>query len=112
MIEQYPGRNSLWVMDGASIHLDEYIIHFLRSCGTRVIFFPPYCPFYNPIEYVFGMIKAFCKSNYRQKGTEDLVLSEALLYYTNFSLSNIYKKCGYEWGCFDPVKNYKTRYQI
>ena len=94
------------------IHLDEYIVHYLRSCGLRVVFLPPYCPFYNPIEYVFGLVKAFCKNNYREKGTEETILVEAIIHYTEFSLSNIYQKCGYNWGYFDPVANHKNRYQI
>ncbi|EEY57227.1 uncharacterized protein PITG_11053 [Phytophthora infestans T30-4] len=32
-VRQYPGSNSVWIMDGASIHRGLEIIHFLRSIG-------------------------------------------------------------------------------
>ncbi|KAG6944723.1 hypothetical protein JG688_00016942 [Phytophthora aleatoria] len=56
-VRQYPGSNSVWIMDGASIHRDPKIIHFVRSIGIVPIFLPAYCPFVNPIEFMFGYIK-------------------------------------------------------
>lgn len=56
-VRQYPGTNSIWIMDGASIHRYPEIIHFLRSIGVVPIFLPAYCPFFNPIEFLFGYIK-------------------------------------------------------
>jgi hypothetical protein len=35
-IEQYPGRNSVWIVDNASIHQDPNIVHYLRSIGVVV----------------------------------------------------------------------------
>ncbi len=55
-VESYPGRNSIWILDGARIHCHEDIIAYLRMMGIRPIFLPPYCPFFNPIEYLFGTI--------------------------------------------------------
>lgn len=56
-VRRYPGSNSVWILDGASIHRDSEIIHFLRSVGIVPILLPAYCPFFNPIEYMFGYIK-------------------------------------------------------
>jgi hypothetical protein len=53
----FPGPNSLWIMDGAKIHCHENVVHYLRSIGIIVLFLPAYCPFFNPIELVFGYVK-------------------------------------------------------
>jgi transposase len=70
-VEEYPGKHSIWVLDGARIHCDSEIIYFLRSLGFPIfpifpIFLPPYCPFLNPIEIIFGLIKKHLKKNYIQ----------------------------------------------
>ncbi|GMF39963.1 unnamed protein product [Phytophthora fragariaefolia] len=52
-VRQYPGPNSVWILDGASIHRHPEIVQFLRSIGVVMIFLPAYCQFYNPIEYFF-----------------------------------------------------------
>lgn len=64
--EQYPGRNSIWILDGARIHCDPSIIYFLRSMGIFPIFLPAYCPFFNPIELIFGLIKKKLKRMYKE----------------------------------------------
>ncbi|XP_058820531.1 uncharacterized protein LOC131682793 [Topomyia yanbarensis] len=56
-VYQYPRLHSVWIMDGARIHCDANIIRYLRSIGILPIFLPAYCPFFNPIEIVFGLIK-------------------------------------------------------
>lgn len=43
-VETHPGRNSVWVMDGARIHCSSAIVDYLRSLGLRVIFLPPQLP--------------------------------------------------------------------
>ncbi|OQS01852.1 serine/threonine-protein kinase rio2 [Thraustotheca clavata] len=45
----YPGRHSVWILDGARIHCNSNIMHFLRASGLIPIFLPAYCPFFNPI---------------------------------------------------------------
>ncbi|GMF40627.1 unnamed protein product [Phytophthora fragariaefolia] len=39
-VHQYPGSNSVWILDGASIHRHPEIVHFLRSIGIVPIFLP------------------------------------------------------------------------
>ena len=67
-MQQYPGRYSVWILDGASIHCDKYITYFLRSLGIYTIFLPAYCPFFNPIEIIFGNMKSTRRS-YVENGT-------------------------------------------
>ncbi|ORY45856.1 hypothetical protein BCR33DRAFT_678677, partial [Rhizoclosmatium globosum] len=56
-VGRYPGLHSVWILDGASIHRSPHLIMHLRMLGVIPIFLPAYCPFFNPIEMVFGMIK-------------------------------------------------------
>lgn len=48
--QKHPGRNSVWILDGAKIHCHASIIRYLRSLGIIPIFLPAYTPFFNPIE--------------------------------------------------------------
>lgn len=68
-VETYPGCHSVFIMDGARIHCDPNITAYLRSLGLVVIFLPAYCPFYNPLEIIFGLCKKLMKKNYREDTT-------------------------------------------
>jgi len=72
-VRQYHGRNSVWILDGASIHRDPDIVHFLRSIGIFPIFLPAYCPFSNPIEFLFGYIKRSFQRHYIESSSLDLL---------------------------------------
>ncbi|TPX40435.1 hypothetical protein CcCBS67573_g10624 [Chytriomyces confervae] len=56
-VKVYPGPNSIWILDGAAIHRSPELIMYLRLLGIIPIFLPAYCPFFNPIEVMFGLIK-------------------------------------------------------
>lgn len=43
-VRLYPGSNSIWILDGASIHRHPEIVRVLRSVGVVLIFLPVYCP--------------------------------------------------------------------
>lgn len=34
-VSTYPGPNSIWIMDGAAIHMDPEIVYYLRSVGLK-----------------------------------------------------------------------------
>ncbi|KAK1929640.1 hypothetical protein P3T76_014857 [Phytophthora citrophthora] len=71
-VHQYPGRGSVWILDGAKIHCHPDIVYYLRSLGIIIpIFLPAYCPFYNPIEYLFGLIKKAFKRQYVEGSKEN-----------------------------------------
>ncbi|KAG6954343.1 hypothetical protein JG688_00012393 [Phytophthora aleatoria] len=70
---QYPGPNSVWVMDGATIHRHPEIIHYPRSVGIVPIFLPAYCPFYNPIKFLFGYIKRSFQRHYSERSRRSLM---------------------------------------
>ncbi len=105
----YPGRNSVWILDGAKIHCHVSITRYLRSLGIIPIFLPGYTPFFNPIEFVFGTVKKHLKRNLAgsTKNIETLV-NEEFTNMRNFDCTRIFKNCGYIMsGKFDPKAAYE-----
>ncbi|KAG6944702.1 hypothetical protein JG687_00017710 [Phytophthora cactorum] len=103
---QYPGSNSAWIMDGASIHRDPEIIHFLRSIGIVPIFLPAYCPFFNLIEFMIGYIKQSFKRHYNESSGNDLLpfVVETFERFVGFNMSRVFNHCGWKLqGVFDPT---------
>lgn len=106
--QQHPGRNSVWILDGAKIHCHPGIVRYLRSLGIFPIFLPPYTPFFNPIEVIFGLIKKHLKKKHAgsSKNMEALI-NEELTQMKDFSSTKIFKSCGYKTsGLFDPSVAY------
>lgn len=104
-IRRYPGTHSIWIMDGAKTHCCDQIINYLRSLGVFPIFLPAYCPFFNPIEIVFGLCKRRTQAVYQEGGKQDikLVVAEVMSSFREHDLSNLFRKCGYlRSGKFDP----------
>ena len=61
----WPHRNSVLVMDNASIHHKERISQMCHDAGVKLVYLPPYSPDLNPIEEFFAELKAFIKKNWR-----------------------------------------------
>ncbi|XP_039452632.2 uncharacterized protein LOC120431592 [Culex pipiens pallens] len=104
-VQRYPGFNSVWIMDGARIHCDANIIKYLRSIGILPVFLPPYCPFFNPIEIVFGLAKKRMTKNYQENANVNLsyFATEIFSSFANFNCKKLFKHCGYlPGGVFDP----------
>jgi len=59
----YNGMNqhSIVIMDNASIHHVDEVLQIIENAGAKVIFLPPYSPDLNPLEPVFGKVKAILK---------------------------------------------------
>lgn len=95
-MNQFPGPNSVIVMDNCRIHKSETILEMIREryvclvlhvasakanfCffppfhrGMRYEFLPPYSPDYNPIELAFSAIKAHIR---RQGGLIRLAMDD------------------------------------
>lgn len=104
-VQVYPGHHSVWIMDGAKIHLDSFLISYLRSLGIIPIFLPAYSPFYNPIELVFGLMKREMRSCYVENSKKNLNITIAEIFnqFSNRNMASLFKKCGYlPNGRFDP----------
>jgi transposase len=54
---------SVVVMDNASIHSKARVTELMQAVGARVLFLQPYSPSFNPIEKVFGRLKAWLRQN-------------------------------------------------
>ena len=108
-----PGRSSIFAMDGVSTHLDPNAIHHIRSVGAVAVVLPPYCPFRNPIEHIFGCVKWRCRRIRREAGDEELALGRAALGYSDRDCSRVFQRCGcLMTGGFDPAANYKRGYAL
>jgi transposase len=107
-VQPYPGRHSVWIMDGASIHLDTNMIDYLWLAGLYVIFLPAYCPFFNPIEIMFGMVKRECQAQMdeRKKMDDELILAFSLRKFASYDFTAMFEACGYTTsGRFDRNVN-------
>ncbi|KAF0706240.1 hypothetical protein AaE_014219 [Aphanomyces astaci] len=105
-IQQYPGRNSVWILDGATIHKHPEIVHYLRSVGIVPIFLPSYCPFFNPIEFLFGYMKRSFQRHYVESSGSDLLpfVVETFRRFKNFDMGRVFERCGWtKQGVFNPV---------
>eukprot|EP00734_Pompholyxophrys_sp_LG126_P000420 Pompholyxophrys_sp_v1_NODE_169_length_1390_cov_9.627715.p1 type:complete len:351 gc:universal NODE_169_length_1390_cov_9.627715:276-1328(+) len=109
-IQMYPGFLSVWVLDGASIHVDQTMISYFRTRGIFVIYLPKYSPFFNPIEIVFGLIKRECRRIYKENGSvtgQRLTLMSVIANFTKYDCLALFEKCGYHLeGYFSPHINY------
>ncbi|XP_062560009.1 uncharacterized protein LOC134224614 [Armigeres subalbatus] len=104
-VHQYPGFHSIWILDGARIHCDANIVRYFRSIGIMPIFLPPYCPFFNPIEIVFGLVKAYLKRNYCQDRSVLKEVCTSMSAFKVFDCKKIFENCGYlPGGVFLPEK--------
>lgn len=100
----YPGQSSVWILDGAKIHCHPSIVRYLRSLGILPIFLPPYTPFFNPIEIIFGIAKNHLKRRFAGNSNNmEVKVNEEFATMKNFECTAIFKKCGYVLsGKFDP----------
>lgn len=107
--QKHPGRNSVWILDGAKIHCHPSIIRYFRSIGIFLIFLPAYAPFFNPIEYVFGYVKKHLKKKHAgSKNNMEVLVNEEFTRMREFSCTKLFKKCGYVMsGKFDPDAAYQ-----
>ncbi|XXQ38526.1 Tc1-like transposase DDE domain-containing protein [Plasmodiophora brassicae] len=111
-VQKHPGRQSVWIMDGARIHCHHTIDEYLRDFGIIPIFLPAYCPMFNPIEIVFGLVKKslrrwYAEGNIKPKDLPVVILSE-LKKFRRYDMRRLFKKCGFGAnGKFNPGVAYK-----
>ncbi|XP_065074193.1 uncharacterized protein LOC135698228 [Ochlerotatus camptorhynchus] len=99
-VNQYPGKNSIWILDGARIHIDPNMVRYFRSLGIIFVFLPGYCPHMNPIEIFIGLIKQIFKRFYDNMDHNSLkvFVLQILMKFTSFDAIKLFKKCGYYPG--------------
>jgi len=67
-MNQFPGPNSILVMDNASWHRDPRVPALCARFRVLLIYLPPYSPDYNPIEAYFGDCKKLVRRRYQYSG--------------------------------------------
>lgn len=104
-VEEYPGRHSVWIMDGARIHLDAHLVGYLRHLKLKVVFLPGYAPFYSPIEFVFGYAKKMLVRIHIENVKSILLeVAKVLQIFADYDCTAIFEKCGYfRGGIFNPA---------
>lgn len=106
-IQRYPGFHSVWILDGARIHCNSNIIRYLRSIGIIPMFLPPYCPFFNPIVLIFGLIKSHLRRHHRENESVMHEVCEAMNSIKIYPCQKIFENCGYlPRGVFLPQKGH------
>ena len=50
-------KNRSFLMDNASIHKSKKMIKYIKNNNLKVIYNIPYCSEYNPIEYIFSLLR-------------------------------------------------------
>ncbi|KAH9098992.1 hypothetical protein LEN26_016431 [Aphanomyces euteiches] len=104
-VMQYLGSGSVWILDGASIHCHPDLIYCIRSLGIVPIYLPAYYPFFNPIEYLFGVMKKAMQRHYLKNSKRSLLhfVAEVVDNFRTFNMQSIFEHCGWtKNGCFDP----------
>ncbi|POM73901.1 Serine/threonine-protein kinase rio2 [Phytophthora palmivora] len=100
-VYQYPRRGF--------IHCHPDIVYYLRSLGIILIFLPAYYPFYNPIEYLFNLIKKAFKRQYVEgfKQSQAVLIANVLQQFQDFDMTSIFEHCGWsvtgEFDCTSAV---------
>jgi hypothetical protein len=90
--------------------MDPTIVDYLFLIGIYLIFLPAYCPFFNPIELVFSVVKARCQSVYGRKGEEEMILGEVLLSLFENDMLSTFTHCGYNAdGSFTPKQYFERQ---
>lgn len=90
-------RNSVVVMDNASIHHSQYALvsRLIRAQGARIIFLSPYSPNLNPIEECFHQFKAYLRKKWREAQRDhDQVFDEALNSVTRQNMIGYFRHAG------------------
>ncbi|KAI8850966.1 hypothetical protein BC829DRAFT_388174 [Chytridium lagenaria] len=79
-ISVYPGPGSIWILDGAKIH------------------------------FFFGLVKAKMQRRYKEGTTSlrmmNIQLAGVMHEFREYSMRDIFTKCGYSAPVFDPTKGY------
>lgn len=91
-------RNSVVVMDNASIHHARFgrIATLIRNAGARIIFLSPYSPHLNPIEDAFHQFKSYLRRNAIEARTDHSAVRErALLNVTHANMLGYFAHAGY-----------------
>lgn len=91
-------RNSIVIMDNASVHHIDGATELIIQSGALLHFLPPYSPDLNPVEQVFSKVKAIMKENdqlFQAFSEPRLLLTIAFDMITKNDCKEYARCCGY-----------------
>ncbi|KAE9334427.1 hypothetical protein PF008_g13976 [Phytophthora fragariae] len=95
----WPLPRSIVVIDNARIHMYAELEQAVHACGAILLYLPPYCPQFNPIEVMFGQLKRWLTrhANLAFPLYPELVLKVAMrsCIRTEEIGVNLFRHCGY-----------------
>lgn len=107
-LKPWPLPNSIIIVDNAKIHMYQEFIDAVQSRGAIVIFLPPFCPHFNPIETGFSLLKRWIQkhANIAYNGSPELVLDLAFQCCVSDENTPVamFAHCGYERGGLSAEK--------
>lgn len=86
------------VMDNASIHHSQTILHLVSSVGALLLYLPAYSPDLNPIEEAFSSVKAYLKAHEEilyDESSIELVMQAAFHNISQDDCKGWFSDCGY-----------------
>jgi transposase len=92
--------NSVVVLDNAPIHaaVGAELKAFVEGLGGMLIFLPPYCPEFSPIEKMFAQVKAYLRRHQYSPLSDLQRLDDALSQITVSQAIRYFADCGYSLG--------------
>lgn len=84
---------SVWIFDGAKIHCHPLVALVLSVSRNFSDFLPPYKPFFNPVEIIFGLAKKHIQK--KILGALELLVNEEFTEMRNLSCTKNFKSSGY-----------------
>ena len=113
LLNPYPLRRSIVVIDNARIHIYEGLETVIHEKGALLFFLPPYSPHLNPIEVLFGLLKRWIQKE--ASNTFHMYPKEILKVGIKECLKetskgvNIYHHCGYEKNVISTIDVSSTK---
>lgn len=103
VMNPFPGRNSVLIMDNAPIHHGGRIADICANAGVILMYLPTYSPDFNPIEKVFATLKTYLKRMEILTGTRQdaRIIKEVLPNVANpWMMRNLFLGSGYSGDMF------------
>lgn len=83
-------KNTIFVLDNVRFHHSINIKNYMESMGWNVLYTPPYSPWFNPIENIFGNIKTYFRKNKSISSSFNLVKSTTIIDTIKSHINKVY----------------------
>lgn len=88
------------VMDNLAAHRNQMVASICRRWSVDVLYLPPYCPEYNPIEKVWGWMKNRLRMRMNRASlTFRYAIAGAWRKASNLHMSNLFRSSGFTHSC-------------